>query len=198
MVTVAQLNEDIIRVQKFIGMTNELTQTEGVIDLVTQIKALKEDLAFLRAQYDERSIELLSSCDALMSVVQDQGKVMEDLQMEMMVLQCAVAASRKTHESSSKVKIPEPKPFGSARSTKELENFLWDIDQYIIAARVTEIDKLNITTMYLTGDTKLWWCTRNTDDESDGCPKIDTWDDMKKERGINSLLAMPHGFLETS
>ncbi|PHU30536.1 hypothetical protein BC332_02629 [Capsicum chinense] len=134
-------------------MTDELVQTEGVIDLVTQIKALKKDLALLCAQYDESAAEFLSSRDALMSLVQDQGKF----------------------------QIPEPKPFGSARSAKELENFLWDMEQYFTTALVAEIDKLNITMMYLIGDAKLWWCTRNADDESTGRPKIDTWNKLKKE-----------------
>ncbi|PIN11727.1 hypothetical protein CDL12_15664 [Handroanthus impetiginosus] len=32
--------------------------------------------------------------------------------------------------SSSKVKVPEPIYFGGARSAKELENFLWDMETY--------------------------------------------------------------------
>ena len=53
-----------------------------------------------------------------------------------------------TRVESSKVKIPEPKAFSAARSAKELENFIWDMEQYFTAARVPDADKLNITTMY--------------------------------------------------
>ncbi|XP_025887488.1 uncharacterized protein [Solanum lycopersicum] len=35
--------------------------------------------------------------------------------------------------------------------------------------------------MYLTGDAKIWWRTRNEDDVSVGCPRIDTWDKLIKE-----------------
>ncbi|PHT31963.1 hypothetical protein CQW23_28300 [Capsicum baccatum] len=84
--------------------------------------------------FQSPSAELLSARDALMSLVQDQGKVIADLQTEIMVLRGAVAVSGQTQESSFKVKIPEPKPFGSARSAKELENFLWDMEQYFTAA----------------------------------------------------------------
>ena len=73
-----------------------------------------------------------------------------------------------------KVNIPEPKAFRGARSAKELENFIWDMEQYFTAARVPDADKLNITTMYLTGDAKIWWRTRNADDVSVGRPRIDT------------------------
>ena len=81
---------------------------------------------------------------------------------------------------SSKVKIPEPKAFSDARSAKELKNFIWTMEQYFTAARVPDADKLNITTMYLTGDAKLWWRTQNANDVSAGRPRIDTWDKLIK------------------
>ncbi|KAH0773471.1 hypothetical protein KY290_010608 [Solanum tuberosum] len=82
-----------------------------------------------------------------------------DKVQEIVVLCQAVAVLGSTRGESSKVKIPEPKAFGGARSAKELENFIWDMEQYFTAARVPDADKLNITTMYLTGDAKLWWRT---------------------------------------
>ena len=30
--------------------------------------------------------------------------------------------------SPTKVRMPEPKPFGGARNAKDLENFLWDME----------------------------------------------------------------------
>nr|TKS14806.1 hypothetical protein D5086_0000039750 [Populus alba] len=35
--------------------------------------------------------------------------------------------------------------------------------------------------MYLSGDAKLWWRTRIKDDLSARCPKIETWERLKKE-----------------
>ncbi|KAL0352155.1 UNVERIFIED_CONTAM: Transposon Ty3-I Gag-Pol polyprotein [Sesamum calycinum] len=64
----------------------------------------------------------------------------------------------------SKVKVPDPKPFGGARSVKELENFPWDMETYFQAARIPEAEKVSITSMYLTGDAKLWWRTCLSDD----------------------------------
>ncbi|KAK4734248.1 hypothetical protein R3W88_008509 [Solanum pinnatisectum] len=61
----------------------------------------------------------------------------------------------------SKVKMPKPKAFEGARSVKELENFIWDMEQYFKTARVAETDMWNITIMYLMGDAKLWWRTEN-------------------------------------
>ena len=89
----------------------------------------------------------------------------------------------------SKFNIPEPKAFSGARSAKELENFIWDMEQYFTAARVPDADKLNITTMYLTGDAKLWWRTQNVDDVSAGLPRIDTWGKLIKKCVIDFFLA---------
>ncbi|XP_075086298.1 uncharacterized protein LOC142169005 [Nicotiana tabacum] len=80
----------------------------------------------------------------------------------------------------TKVKIPGPKEFNSARSAKKLENFLWDIEQYFQAAHVRDEDKVTITTMYLVDDGKLWWRMRVADDVSAGRPKIDSWEGLEK------------------
>ncbi|KAK4380945.1 hypothetical protein Sango_3015400 [Sesamum angolense] len=80
------------------------------------------------------------------------------------------------------VKVPDPKPFGGARSVKELENFLWDIETYFQAARISEAEKVSFTSMYLTGDAKLWWRTCLSDDASANRDKIETWDVLKKYR----------------
>jgi hypothetical protein len=69
-----------------------------------------------------------------------------------------------------KLRVPEQKPFTGARSAKELENFLRDMEQYFQAARILEEERVFITTMYLTGDAKLWWWTR--DEEDSGRPKV--------------------------
>ncbi|KAK4381133.1 hypothetical protein Sango_2996800 [Sesamum angolense] len=56
----------------------------------------------------------------------------------------------------SKVKVPYPKPFGCARSVKELENFLRDMETYFQRTRVSH-------------------------DASANRDKIETWDVLKKE-----------------
>ncbi|GFZ09643.1 hypothetical protein Acr_21g0002420 [Actinidia rufa] len=56
---------------------------------------------------------------------------------------------------SHKVKVPEPKSFGGARSAKELENFLWNMEQHVKTARISNDEKALITSMYLSGDAQL-------------------------------------------
>ena len=72
---------------------------------------------------------------------------------------------------SSKVRVLETKGFNGNRNAKELENFLWNIEQFFKAAHVPDGEKVSITSMYLTGDAKLWWRTRMEDEQSREGPK---------------------------
>jgi len=83
--------------------------------------------------------------------------------------------------STSKPKVPEPKCFGGARSSKELEKFLWDMEQYFSVEKISVAEQVDLTVMYLTGDAKLWWRTRTKEDLSAGRLKIEMWDCLKQE-----------------
>lgn len=52
--------------------------------------------------------------------------------------------------------MPKPKVFVGERSSKELENFLWDMEQYFQVMKVSNAERMSIMTMYLVGDAKLW------------------------------------------
>ncbi|RVW78883.1 hypothetical protein CK203_043173 [Vitis vinifera] len=93
------------------------------------------------------------------------------------VLQGSASGSK----APSKLRVPEPKGFNGNRNTKELENFLWDIEQFFKATHVPDGEKVSITSMYLTGDAKLWWRARMEDDAESGRPQITTWETLKKE-----------------
>ena len=59
-------------------------------------------------------------------------------------------------EMATKVKVPKLKPFNGVRNAKDLENFLWDMEQYFKATMVPSQEMMKITSMYLSGDAKLW------------------------------------------
>ncbi|KAK3020405.1 hypothetical protein RJ639_045710 [Escallonia herrerae] len=84
-------------------------------------------------------------------------------------------------EYSSRPRVQEPKSYGGARDAKELENFLFDIEQYFRAIRVdSEVTKVSMAAMYLVGDAKLWWRKKYAEIE-DGSYIINTWDILKHE-----------------
>jgi hypothetical protein len=57
--------------------------------------------------------------------------------------------------STYKPKVFELKCFNGARSAKELENFLWDMEQYFSVVKIGVAEQVDLTVMYLTGDVKL-------------------------------------------
>ncbi|KAA0067252.1 uncharacterized protein E5676_scaffold231G00330 [Cucumis melo var. makuwa] len=83
--------------------------------------------------------------------------------------------------SVSRVKISEPKPFCEARDAKDLENYIFDLEQYFKATNtVTEEAKVTLATMHLSEDAKLWWRSRYVDIQEGRCT-VDTWDALKRE-----------------
>ncbi|RVX03852.1 Transposon Tf2-2 polyprotein [Vitis vinifera] len=123
----------------------------------------------------EFKTEMQSRIDEFKETLQTYGE-------DIAVLKKAVLqGSASGPEALSKVRVPEPKGFNGNRNAKELENFLWDIEQFFKVAHVPDGEKVSITSMYLTGDAKLWWRTRMEDDAESGRPQITTWETLKKE-----------------
>lgn len=55
----------------------------------------------------------------------------------------------------SKLKVLEPKLFGGARSSKELENFVRDLEHYFSVVKINIDERVDIVMMYLLVDAKL-------------------------------------------
>ncbi|KAK4403124.1 hypothetical protein Sango_1053100 [Sesamum angolense] len=108
----------------------------------------------------------VTSRDEETSILTDTVDVRVDsVQAEVNLLKRVVSLDE-DRAPMSKVKVPDPKPFGGAHSAKELENFLLDMETYFQVARILVAEKVSITSMYLTSDAKLWWRTRLSDDAS--------------------------------
>ena len=63
---------------------------------------------------------------------------------------------------------------------KELEIFLWDMEQFFKIAHVLEAEKVSITNMYLMGDAELWWRTQVGKDSVSKRLQIDDSETLKK------------------
>ncbi|KAL0449464.1 UNVERIFIED_CONTAM: hypothetical protein Slati_1502800 [Sesamum latifolium] len=64
---------------------------------------------------------------------------MEQMSIQIGLLQRAVSnAPVVAHDVGSRLRIPEPKAYGGARDAKEVENFLFDMEQYFLAANVED------------------------------------------------------------
>ncbi|KAL0422585.1 UNVERIFIED_CONTAM: Transposon Tf2-11 polyprotein [Sesamum latifolium] len=101
---------------------------------------------------------------------------MEQMSIQIGLLQRAVSnGPAVAHDAGARLRIPEPKAYNGARDAKEVENFLFDIEQYFLAANVEdEARKVSTATMYLTGDAKLWWRTKYAEIQANQV-RLDTW-----------------------
>lgn len=70
-------------------------------------------------------------------------------------------------EDSTRVRVPEPRAYKGAHDAKELENFLFDMEQYFHVVKLdSEEANVSMNTMYLSSDAKLWWRTRYDDNQN--------------------------------
>nr|XP_009779696.1 PREDICTED: uncharacterized protein LOC104228850 [Nicotiana sylvestris] len=81
--------------------------------------------------------------------------------------------------ATQKLKIPEPKPYSGARNAKEVENFIFDVEQYFDAVGgLEEAKKVATAAMYLQGDAKLWWRVKYEAIKA-GEDALETWAELK-------------------
>lgn len=121
----ADLRERVQKLAALMGVTDDPLDLD---DLITEIYRLKDGLNQFRETIQQ-------TCEATNVQVEDLQKENETLNLEIVVLRRTLDAPGRDSEERSKVKIPEP-AFSGARSAKELENFLWDMEQYFVAAKI--------------------------------------------------------------
>ncbi|KAL0313602.1 UNVERIFIED_CONTAM: hypothetical protein Sradi_5759500 [Sesamum radiatum] len=168
---------------KLLTMAEQSSLANRVAELETQVRRLMELLGQAPAS---PPVALFPRINTLNTTVGEWPDLMGQ-RAEVNLLKGALGREE-DRAPVSKVKVPDPKPFGGARSAKELENFLWDMEAYFQATRIPDDEKVSITSMYLTGDAKLWWHTRLSNDASANREKIETWDVLKKELKDQFLL----------
>ncbi|KAL6129813.1 hypothetical protein ACLB2K_073162 [Fragaria x ananassa] len=81
------------------------------------------------------------------------------------------------------IEVQKPKSFRGSCNAREVDNFLWGLDQYFRPVGITEEDaKIRIATLYLTDIVMLWWRRRRGDVEKGPHEKL-----KKKEARDNEL-----------
>ncbi|KAK8292831.1 hypothetical protein V6Z11_D06G146200 [Gossypium hirsutum] len=79
------------------------------------------------------------------------------------------------------VDVPKPKKFKGARSAIEVDNFLWELEQYFRAMGINDdATKVNTASIYFTDVALLWW-RRKSMDEKRGGTTIGTWEKFQGE-----------------
>ena len=151
-----QLKEWIARLETLLGDWLEEEETvTAFADLMKNEFEVQRNLMEASDKYAEEIIDALKTdLQALMAKYQDAVQFMG---AKLSILKKAMAQSPPTLPGApQKVCVPEPKGFRGTRNAKELENFLWDMEQFFKATLVPDEEMVSITSMYPSSDAKLW------------------------------------------
>ncbi|KAL0357978.1 UNVERIFIED_CONTAM: hypothetical protein Scaly_1483500 [Sesamum calycinum] len=151
--------------------------TDLVMNLEEKVSSLETKITVLNSELEEcRQVvqEMASAFGG--GGIADMRREMEHISILIGLLQRAVSnIPAVAHDVGARLRILEPKAYDGARDAKEVENFLFDMEQYFLAANVKdEVRKVSTATMYLTGDAKLWWRTKYAEIQANQV-RLDTW-----------------------
>ncbi|CAL1360791.1 unnamed protein product [Linum trigynum] len=104
-----------------------------------------------------------------------------DLKSEVTLVKRAMANRPAIAQPTSTMEIPRPKSFQGSRNARELENFLWSLEQYFEASGIRdENTKVKTAPLYLSDVAMLWW-RRTQGDINKGTCVMESCDDFKRE-----------------
>ncbi|KAL3626938.1 hypothetical protein CASFOL_029249 [Castilleja foliolosa] len=151
-------------------------------DLFDQLSGVRTKLDTLVRAVAQFTEDVPNSLEVRFEAINDKiRRVKDDVKLLKIASREWQSRSDEDRVPSTRVRVPEPNAFGGARDAKELENFLWDMENYFQAAGVPDAEKVAIACMYLNGDAKLWWRARLSGDASANRESIKTWESMKTE-----------------
>ncbi|KAL0456008.1 UNVERIFIED_CONTAM: hypothetical protein Slati_0940000 [Sesamum latifolium] len=150
---------------------------ETVMSLEVKVFALEAEITGLSPELEDCQQVIREWAGAFGGGgIADMRRDMEQMSIQIGLLQRAVSNTPVVaHDVGARLWIPEPKAYSGARDAKEVENFLFDMEQYFLAANIEdETRKVSTVIMYLTGDAKLWWRTKYSEIQANQV-RLDTW-----------------------
>ena len=125
----------------------KITTLEGhVTTLVAEMRDLKAEYVALREENETLKLELRKALDELHLVksIVAQGGVGGVANLQSLL--------------PSSVDVPKPKTFDGSRSAKEIDNFLWSVEQHFNVVGVRdEQQKIDTAACYLVDTAMVWW-----------------------------------------
>ena len=131
----------------------QLSVCDRLAAIFAKTAVVRNDLTKQRELVLNHVEELAAAMDAQNQAARE---TQHQLETEIALLKRAMSGLPREGEMATKVKVPEPKPFNSARNAKDLENFLWDMKQYFKAVKVSSQEMVTIISIYLSRNAKLW------------------------------------------
>ncbi|KAF2308984.1 hypothetical protein GH714_040396 [Hevea brasiliensis] len=164
------------------GLAEDLEETRGEAQAAHNmaLDKIATESEVLRVSQAEEVSALREENRVLKGEVE---KIKDDLAMLKRVMNQGSGADPSVSHAAhaARMDVPKPSAFKGSRSAKEIDNFLWTLDQYFRALGVDDdARKIDNAPLYLADSAMVWWRRRLTDVEKGTCT-ISTWDEFKKE-----------------
>lgn len=156
---------------------------------------LQEDLACAQEAYGQVTVEvaevsrrlddevetLRAKNSALEELVVTMGEKLDQLGAKLAACEGAAGGVPIATPKPPKVDVPKPSQFKGSRVAKDVDNFLWSLEQYF-QAKCVDTDRMKVSTasMYLTDFALVWWRGRSIG-AGRGVDAIDTWETFQSE-----------------
>ena len=106
---------------------------------------------------------------------------MAELKRELSACKAVIGGGVLAAAPTHRVDVPKPKEFKGTRSAKDVNNFLWGMEQYFrVMGIVEDATKVSTVSMYLVDIALLWW-RRRCNETRPGGATITTWEEFQRE-----------------
>ena len=155
--------------QSIEGLGGENVELRG--EMQATLNSVVEELRkYIDSKYDTVHAEL--------ATIREE---MKEMKGEVSLCKAVVAQGTFSPIVAPKVDVPRPKSFHGSRNARELDNFIWSLEQYFDAMGIEEdAKKIKTAPLYLADAAMLWWRRRHGDIERGTCI-MESWDDFKRE-----------------
>ncbi|EOY03061.1 Uncharacterized protein TCM_017485 [Theobroma cacao] len=175
---ISSLDARLSRVKLTVGdMRDRLdVQEEHLEELNGLDEELKGKVHEMVREMLENVAEQNSQLESMVEILQHE---LEDLRAEVRAAR-AEGGYEVAARSEVRLEVPKPKELRCKRDAKEIDNFLWGLEQYFKVTGISTDDhQMTAASMYL-GDTALLWWRHRCDDRLGGAPVL-TWVDFQTE-----------------
>nr|GMC48986.1 hypothetical protein CK203_086379 [Ipomoea batatas] len=142
----------------------ETREDPGTVGLKTLLHGLQDATKELEDQVRES----VTACYALAEALKDESRAratllerqMAELLRQFEVLRRTPVRNNAPPERNEAIRIdvPRPAPFKGNRDAKEVDSFLWQVEQYLDHQNVRdEVTRIRTAALYLADNAGLWW-----------------------------------------
>ncbi|KAK8316558.1 hypothetical protein V6Z12_A13G050900 [Gossypium hirsutum] len=156
---------------------------DGLQSMQEQLKEyVLDNIEKLTSRDDAIETMMVGKTDAMKAMITALKEEIAELKGELTIYKVALGnGGLAAVTPKPSVDVPKPKEFKGTRSAREVDNFLWGVEQYFRAKGIADdATKVITAVMYLTDIALLWWRRRSTDVRRGGT-KIGTWKEFQYE-----------------